>query len=350
MAKWKDAGETPAVQRESGFDLFGKGIHEDGEKEDAAEDDVLPKSREAEEVDSDREDADEKDADEGANDCALPPEEACAADDDGGDDLEFPFVAGLGIAGAEGGGLDDSGKAAEGTGDGIDEEFDFLDVDAGEAGGFFISPDGVDLSAEDGPREKHMKEDDSGEHDDAAEGDSGKPFQAEKSFSQDAATEEGESLVFDGDFDRFLAADDEGKTAADEHHGQCGDERRDAEAGDDKTGDASAGKSDEDAGEDGDDEGEIEGESRADGESHGAEDASDADEGADGEVNSGGDDDRGHAEGDEHLDGHLAEDVGSVLRADEGEVGLHGEDDNEGNEKHPEAMGFNESSEFHFAL
>jgi len=38
----------------SGFDFFGKGIHEDGEEEDAAEDDVLPESREAEEVDSDR--------------------------------------------------------------------------------------------------------------------------------------------------------------------------------------------------------------------------------------------------------------------------------------------------------
>src|SRR4051794_7473209 len=109
-----------------------------GEDDDGAGGNFLDAGLEAELGAAVSEDGHDERADERAEDAALAAVEARAADDDGGDDVEFHAHGGGRIALADVGELEDACDAGEGGADDVDEDFHAVDGDAAEAGGLFV--------------------------------------------------------------------------------------------------------------------------------------------------------------------------------------------------------------------
>src|SRR5690606_21878701 len=85
-----------------------------------------------------------------AEDGAAPAVQTAAADDDGGDNLEFETGPGRGLAGGESGEMEQAGDADEQSRDGVDGDLVEGDVDAAKPRGGFVGAECEDVPAEDG--------------------------------------------------------------------------------------------------------------------------------------------------------------------------------------------------------
>src|SRR6185503_7623935 len=196
-----------------------------------------------------------------------------------------------------------------------------VDRHAGEARGLAVAAHGHDADAEGGPAQDQGQDD---EHD---HGDPDRPAQAEELAVGDVRYAVGQPR------DDGAVRQRQGDPSGDLQHAQGGDERRHAQLGDDgAVGDADGG-SGADAGQDAEDH------RLRVAHDQGGDHAGQRDAGADREVELGGDDHEGHAEGDdrEHrrLNEHVLEVVGrQELRRDDGEDDA---DDQEG-DRHREEV------------
>ena len=278
----------------SGLDfLFGL-VDDDGDDDRGTHDDLIITGVDGENDEGVVDELDDDGAEDGSDDGASATHERCAADDGGGDDLELVGVAGVGFGGSVVAEVGAGGEPAEGTGDGVDEDFDALDRDSGVFGGGFVAADGEDAAAKDRFGEYKPAGDGGEDHEDDQDGVDAEELGFEESCG------EGGGEAADGLGVEELLGDDDGEASEDGHHAQGDDEGVDAEAfahgAVGKAAEGSDGHAYEQGQGDSDEPSRLGGKI---GQDDGSDDGTEAIDGADREVDACEDDDAGHAYGDD---------------------------------------------------
>lgn len=257
--------------------------------------------------------ADDERADEGACDAAFAAGETGAAEDDCRDGVEFIAHAGGRLRGVQAGGEDSARKRAEEAGDGVGDDLHAVDLDAGDEGDFFVAAHGVGLTAEGGLIEDKEEHKECDEHEDRRYGN-----------ARDIALAEAHKDRVVGEAaDGVAVRVDEGRAAVDGHGGQGRDEGGDFAVGDDDAVHDAQAETDHGCHDDG------HFRIHAAGDHAGEERAGERKDAPYGEVDAAREDDEGHAEGDERIDGDLTEQVAQVRRGDEAVIERRDDDEEE---------------------
>src|SRR5215210_2049153 len=126
-----------------------QGVHEDGEEDYDALDELDPEGRDVKQGEAVVERADKEDANERTAYATAPPEEGGTPDDNGRDDLELQPFGGRGQGRVQAARQDYGREPRAEAGDHVHQERDPPHGDAGKPGGLPVAADGVDLVAED---------------------------------------------------------------------------------------------------------------------------------------------------------------------------------------------------------
>ena len=141
-------------------------VQQYGEHQDDALDSLLEVGGDAQQVHAVHHDAQQEHADDGSPDGADTAEEACPADDDGGNHLKLVAGAGHGRCTIETGSQDEAAQCGGDAADEVDGEKYPACGDAHFFGGFFVSAHGVDVRTELGAAQHELTEQCGQEEDD----------------------------------------------------------------------------------------------------------------------------------------------------------------------------------------
>ena len=125
-------------------------VDQHGAEDQGAADYVLPVLVDVHQSHAVDEEAEEYHAYQGAADATFAADQVGAADDDGGNDVQFPASCGAGRAGHDLCGLHDACQCRQQSDDGHDTHLDTAHVDAAESRCFGVAADCVDGAAEGG--------------------------------------------------------------------------------------------------------------------------------------------------------------------------------------------------------
>lgn len=253
--------------------------------------------------------ADDEGADEGAGDAAFAAGEAGAAENDSGDGVQFIAGACRRLRGVQAGGEDRAGESTEQTGDGIGYDLDAVDLDACDIGDLFIAAHRVGLTSERRLVQDEEQNEEGNEHEDRRNGNA----------RHVALTEAGEDGIFGEAADRVAVRIDQRGAAVHGHGGKRRNEGRHLAVGNDDAVHSAEAEADEGRHDD------CHFRIHAGGDHAGQESAGEREDAPDGQVNAAREDDEGHAEGNERIDGDLTKQVAQVRRRNEAVV-QHGND------------------------
>src|SRR5581483_890958 len=202
-------------------------VKADGQDDDEANDDFLGEILPAHLVGTVAEDGHDQGANHRAENAAGAAVQAGAADDDGGDDVQFEADGDGRVALGEARELHESGQADKQAGKGINQSFLQRHPDAAEAGGGFIGADGEDVATKNGLAHNNRNQ--------AGEGD-GDP-DSEGQRKQGGGRLQRHQMIDGrggGNVDRLIAGQPFGRAAQDAHHAESDDERGHVETGNDE--------------------------------------------------------------------------------------------------------------------
>ncbi len=243
----------------------------------------------------------ESNAEEGTYDASASAENTGAAEDDGGDDVEFEPHAGGGLGGVIACGVIDRDDARHKPGERVDGKFHPVNLESGEAGGGFVVTDGIQFSAERSFGEDDGHDDGKSDEDPTRDGDGVPVGMAQIVPREKAGLPQPSEAGGEAGVDRSRVVEGgetEAEALGDAAEGGEGcegdDEGVDVEFGDEEAVDRAA----ENAGDDGGGRG---GPDRPVSElvEHAHHDRGEGHGGADGKIDAAGDDDEGHGEGEE---------------------------------------------------
>jgi hypothetical protein len=123
-------------------------VEEDSQDDRATDESALPEGVDAEETEAVADDFDEGGADQGAEGGAGAAGKVGAADDGGGDDLQFHAGADIGGDGAQPAGPDDAGDPGGQRRNHVDDDLDPSHRHTGQRRRVLIAADGEDIAAE----------------------------------------------------------------------------------------------------------------------------------------------------------------------------------------------------------
>ena len=306
----------------AGLEIRAELVDGDGEDDGDAEDQLGVFFDDVDRGEAEVEFADDEDAvfdeledehaEDGTESGAAAAGEAGAADDGGGDDVNFIAFAGVGSGGFVEAAVEHAGDTGAEAGEGVDAHFDGGESDAAEAGGFFVTAQGVGFAAPDGVAEIDPADGEADEHDE--DGDDAEGFDelaavaGEFEFVGDEVVGEGggQGAIAEGLGGAVEDAELEGNPTEDAEGGEGHDEGVHAEADDGDAVEEAAEEADAecraDADEEDDEGGGVFGQVE---QREGGDEGGEAHDGADGDVDAAGDDDDGFADG---HDGHPAHD------------------------------------------
>ena len=196
-------------------------VEEDCAEEDETAGDVLVAGRDIEEVHRVLNDAHDEHARDDEGHAADAAGERDAAEHTGGDHVEFEAHGGVGLAARQTGSEDDAREGGHHALGGENDDFDAVHGDPGQVGSLGVAADGERVAAKDGALQNKAEDEEAPE---------GNPDRSDD--AEEARVAELEEVLVD-DADGFVVGDDQAEAAHDLHGGERGDERVDAEFGDD---------------------------------------------------------------------------------------------------------------------
>ena len=280
----------------SGSAFAGPYIDRDCGDDEHALDDVLPVGRDGEDVQAVVEGLDEQEAQDCAPDGAASAHQACPADDDGSDGVQFVALAQRRGPADDAGGEHDAGEACQGAADGVDTEENAPGFYPGDLGGEPVAAHGVDPQPVGGAAHHQPETHDAQDHEHNRDG------QAQDLGVGDLPKGCRKSV------DGRAVTDDEGQSGGQGQHSQGGDEGRYVDQRDNGTIDTAGYQPDEYSDEDGEPDLVWEGLGE-----QGTGHCADGDDAAYGQIDAAGEDDESLSQGDQGERGCRDEDRCDVI-------------------------------------